>query len=310
MFDTPVLFLIFNRPDLTKRVFAVIRQVKPTKLFIAADGPRLDRIGEDDLCKETRELVLQMIDWDCEVKTLFRESNLGCKLAVSGAINWFFEHVEEGIVLEDDCLPDLTFFNFCSQLLSYHRNDERVMHIGGACFLPKPLESSYYYTKYTHIWGWATWRRSWAKYDSSMEIWNRIDKHSFLANTCETTRERKYWSDTFQMVAENEFDTWDHQWTFAVWLNEGIAIAPTINLISNIGFSDNATHTKNFDPVFANLKAYQLADMRHPKNVMINKSIDKYIFSNIYCKEPWFGKLLFVKTKNKINGVFRKVRGC
>jgi len=180
-FNTPILFLVFNRPNTTQRVFNVIRQVKPKQLFVAADGPRRDKGADEEKCEATREIVKQ-IDWDCEVKTLFREENLGCGKAVSSAITWFFENVEEGIILEDDCLPNLDFFGYCEELLDRYRDNREVMFIGGDNFQKgkKWGDASYYFSAYNHVWGWATWKRTWDIYDFKLDSINENDIDSIL----------------------------------------------------------------------------------------------------------------------------------
>ena len=166
LFETPVLFLIFNREDTTQKVFNVLRRQKPKYLYVAADGPRKNKEGEAEKCRRTRDIINQ-VDWDCELKTLFREENRGCKMAVSSAISWFFEQVEQGIILEDDCLPHPSFFPFCEELLIRYKDDDRIGHIGGNCFLPGLIEDglSYDFCSISHIWGWASWRRVWKNYD-------------------------------------------------------------------------------------------------------------------------------------------------
>ena len=232
----PVLFLIFNRPETTERVFNTIRRYKPAKLFIAADGPREDKPGEKKKCERTRKIV-EKIDWPCEVKRLYRDKNLGCKLAVSGAITWFFKNVEEGIVLEDDCLPDATFFNYCRVLLKKYHNDPKIMHIGGNNFQNGihrgEKNASYYFSKYPHIWGWATWKRSWKKYDADLRGWRKIKSNNIFGHM--KFIEKIFWSQNFDSVVMEVLDTWDYQWGFACKINNGLAIIPKVNLITNLG---------------------------------------------------------------------------
>jgi len=288
MYNTPVLLLVFNRPDLAERVLNKIKEVRPAKLFIAADGPRVEKTGEIELCTATRNIVLQNIDWPCEVKTLFRDKNFGCKVAVSDAISWFFEQVEEGIILEDDTLPDVSFFSFCSSMLEQYRTNTSVMHIGGDCFLPFPLPESYYFTNYTHIWGWATWRRAWNLYDIEMKDWKDQKQTNFLRKRLRHGRSEKYWKGIFDSVYFNEFDTWDYQWTYCCWINDGIAIAPAVNLITNIGFRSDATHTLSDQSALANIPAchMDIPTLKHPSRVEINKKADHYVRDNIYVGKP------------------------
>src|SRR6185503_8669515 len=181
-FDVPILLLVFNRPETTKRVFERIREIKPSKLFVAADGYRPEKEGEKEKCEEVRNLVMNSIDWPCEVKSLFRNSNLGCGPAVSEGITWFFEHVEEGIILEDDILPSRSFFGFAKELLKLYRNDESVWHIGGNSYNPYKMKADYYFSAYPHIWGWATWRRAWNNYRYELDD---IDHKKVFANVSE-----------------------------------------------------------------------------------------------------------------------------
>src|SRR5258708_7536122 len=209
----PVLFLIFNRPDLTEVVFAQIKKALPQQLFIAADGPRKDKLADVELCKRSREVVLSNINWPCEVKTLMRKENLGCKIAVSSAINWFFEHVEEGIILEDDTVPDITFFRFCSELLEKYKDDQNVMSISGSNLLGKWSKGSLsYFRGHGGIWGWATWRRAWRKYDITMDSWNSLLTKKLIQNEIGTKEWFEYYSGMFSKCHENNFDTWDVQW--------------------------------------------------------------------------------------------------
>ena len=258
--NTPILFLIFNRPDTTKKVFDVIREVKPKQLFIAADGPRIGKIGEKEKCEETRKIINQ-IDWDCEIKTLFRNENLGCGKAVSMAITWFFENVEEGIILEDDCLPDLSFFEYCEALLQKFRYNEKIYMISGDNFLPESLrlKESYYFSIFPHIWGWATWRRAWDKYSFKMEGFSDFVKDNKIEKILNKKEIQDYFLDRFSEVYKGNIDTWDYQWVYSIWKNNGLSVAPSINLISNIGFSSDGTHTLNENDPVSNLKTSSIS---------------------------------------------------
>jgi len=280
MFATPILFVVFNRPDLTEIVFERIREIKPTKLFIAADGPRENKPGENQKCDQTRAIVAK-IDWECEVKTLFQEKNLGCRIGVSTAINWFFEEVEEGIILEDDCLPNASFFNYCADLLRYYENDPEVMHIGGNNFRPRYQSSkSYYFSKYSNIWGWATWKRAWQKYSLHLEGLSDFLESETFENYCPLWFERVYWKQKFLYAQSGGVDTWDYQWLFAIWKNNGKAIAPTINMVRNLGFRPDATHTTEHQKVFA-LAAGKTTKISHPVNTSINTREDNYVLLHL-----------------------------
>lgn len=244
MFNTPILFLIFNRPKTEKRVFEQIRKIKPKYLYVAADGPRKGKEGESKKSLEARRIVDEGVDWSCEVKKLYRKENLGCKLAVSGAIDWFFDNVEEGIVLEDDCVPDVTFFRFCETMLKKYRSNPRIMHISGDNYQINEMKesNSYYFSRYPNIWGWATWRRAWEKYQINIKGWKKSSNKKIFKGF--SFIERKYWGNNFDFVACNMVDTWDYQWIYNVFNHDGLAIISGVNLIDNIGFGSDATHTK------------------------------------------------------------------
>ena len=225
-------------------------------------------------------MILDMIDWDCEVKTLFRENNLGCKVAVSSAIDWFFEQVEEGIILEDDCLPDQSFFGYCEELLEKYRDDERIMMISGDNFQDgiKRGDGSYYFSKSIHIWGWATWKRAWKKYDANIKTFPLFKKQNRISSIVDGKTNQLAWLANFEAVFEKRLDTWDYQWTYAIWANGGLGILPNINLISNIGFRIDATHTRSEDNKYANMKTDRSEKIIHPTFVIQDKVADDYFF--------------------------------
>ena len=272
---TPVLFMIFNRPDTTQKVFNAIRKVKPKQFFVAADGPREDKEGEKEKCEQARKITEQ-IDWDCEIKTLFREKNLGCKIAVSSAIDWFFENVEEGIILEDDCLPSQSFFWFCQELLEYYREDTRVMMISGDNFQfgKKRGEGSYYFSKYFHIWGWATWRRAWRHFDISMKSFKKFKIENQINNIFKINQQKKYWMKIFQITYNNKINTWDYQWVYTCFINNGLCIMPNVNLVSNIGYGINSTHTKDKNSILSKTEVKDIIEIMHPKFVLADQEAD------------------------------------
>ena len=276
MYDTPILFLIFNREDTTQRVFDSIRQQKPKHLFVAADGARKHKPGEAETCQRVRDIIKQ-VDWDCELKTLFRDENLGCKMAVSSAITWFFENVEQGIILEDDCLPDPSFFPYCEELLNRYKDDTRIGHITGNNFLSGTVEKafSYDFCTYPHIWGWATWRRAWKNYDVNFPFWNeQKDKRSdLLHNKRETIYFSSFISDTIHN--RNGINTWDIQWLFTLRTQNQLTIYPAVNLVTNIGLGDsNAVHTSKKSKKYTISASAISFPLRHPKCVVRNKKID------------------------------------
>lgn len=247
--NTPILFLIFNRSQCTRRVFEQIRKVRPAKLYVSADGPRTHVAGDIESCRLARQII-EEVDWKCTVKTYFRAENAGCKRAVKSGIDWFFEHEEAGIILEDDCLPDPSFFNFCEETLKKYADDERIMHISGhnpamnAC---RKMDSSYVYSKFSMIWGWATWRRAWKYYDGTF---TDLESHwrqsgNAIANLVSDKTACRYMLDKFQRTRDGQIDTWDYAWFYTIIARDGWCVNPVFNLIENIGFNRAATHTGN-----------------------------------------------------------------
>ena len=290
MFQTPILFLIFNRPDTTKLVFESIKRIKPAKLYIAADGARKHKVGEDLLCKETR-IIIDLIDWECEIKTLFRNENLGCKIAVSSAIDWFFENEEQGIILEDDCLPNESFYIYCETLLNYYASNERIMHISGNNFQDGNVRGngSYYFSNYNHIWGWATWKRAWKAYNVDLSFLTETETETLIEKQFDTKKERLFWNNIFKKVINKTIGTWDYQWTYAVWKNNGLSILPNKNMIANIGFNNNGTHTSGVDILgLSNMKTFSISKIIHPTEIEINKKADKYGLDHYFNPSKFF----------------------
>lgn len=278
---SPILFLIFNRPDVTKAVFEKIQMVKPTRLYIAADGPRSGYKNENDLCKETLS-VIKNIDWDCEVKTLFRETNLGCKEAISSAITWFFDQEEEGIILEDDCMPAISFFYYCDTLLEKYRYDARIRHIGG-CNLQlgrKWGEATFYFSHLTAVWGWASWRRVWKDYDKELKNYHEDEVRTELTKIFNDRFLIDSWEHIFREVKANKIDTWDYQYAFLNYFNNALTIHPNVNLISNIGFREDATHTTSPDHAFSNLQLEEITEITYPKYLLPERSADYAIYEH------------------------------
>lgn len=278
---SPILLLVFNRPDTTRRVFASIRSAKPSRLYIAADGPRLDKEGEVQRCQAVREIVSQ-VDWPCHVSTLFRETNLGCKLAVSNAISWFFEQEEEGIIIEDDILALPSFFRYCDELLAYYRDDPQVAMISGNNFVASyvAVKDSYTFSKYCHIWGWATWRRAWQYYDVAIPDWPFWKNHQGLGKLADhNIFFQRYWRSLLDQVYQGKIDTWDYQWNYTCWKMGLLSILPKTNLVVNIGFGKYATHTIGAIPkIIAQATPKDLSfPLQHPANQFRNKEMDKLI---------------------------------
>jgi hypothetical protein len=282
-YNTPILFLIFNRPDTTFSVFEEIKKAKPKFLYIAADGPRAHVDNEDARCKETLEII-QQIDWPCELKTLIRKQNLGCKRAVSSAISWFFEHVEEGVILEDDCLPHPSFFPYCEQLLEKYRDDSRVYTIGGNNFQNGVSRGSgsYYFSYYPHIWGWATWKRAWNKYDVSIGDFEPQIMREKLRTVFNSKAEIEYWIKVLSKTKAGNINTWDYQLGYCIWKNGGLSITPNNNIVTNLGLQNNSTHYFLNDSfkTFKNPEAIKFPLIHPPVEVM--KEADLFTYNNLF----------------------------
>lgn len=298
--STPIVFLIFCRPDLTSQVFEAIRHVKPKKLLVIADGPRNEL--EAILCKQARA-VTEAVDWDCEVLRNYADENLGCRKRVSSGLDWVFEQVEEAIILEDDCLPHSSFFRYCQELLDYYREDERIWCISGDNFQGEQWRGngSYYFSNYNHCWGWATWRRAWQKYDHDLSGWEIFRDSQYLNSILDNELEVTYWQDIFeQLYKTGKPNTWDYPWTFTCWQNSGLTILPNVNLVSNIGFRSDGTHLKN-ESKFAQLPVKDIQEIRHPLFVVRDKIADQYTFDN------HFGGLAMKKADSLLGRIKKKL---
>lgn len=276
--NTPVAFLIFNRPDTTERVFNEIARAKPPKLLVVADGPRAARSGEAEQCAKTRAII-DRVDWNCEVLTNYADTNMGCKARVASGIDWIFSQVEECIILEDDCLPEPTFFRFCEEMLVRYRDNPRVGMVSGGNlqFGRKRGRASYYFSRYTHIWGWASWRRAWRLYDRDIALWPAFRDEGWAHAFFRTQGERDYWSNSFQAVYDGKLDTWDCSWTFTAFVHGLLQVAPNVNLISNIGFGPQATHT-HVVGIHANMPTEPMQfPLSHPTFVLQDPDADRYI---------------------------------
>jgi len=287
---TPVALIIFNRPDCTAQVLEAIAQAKPEKLLVVADGPRQNRPDDVEKCAATRA-VIERVDWDCEVLTNYSDVNLGCRNRPVTGINWIFEQVEEAIIFEDDCLPHPSFFPFCAELLERYRHDQRVMMIGGINFLGewKSPFQSYYFSLLGGTWGWATWRRAWQLNDPEIKVWPQVLDARVLEQLFPNPRHFAYWRDIFQQ-AYNGFleDVWDYQWLFTCWINGGYRLFPEVNLVSNIGFREDATHTFGDHPL-ANMPTREITfPLKHPPFVTRSVEAD-YLIQERFCN-PGFAK--------------------
>lgn len=291
---SPVLFIIFNRPETTARVLAAIRQARPPRLYIAADGPRPDREGEEDHCREARNVAMA-VDWPCEVKTLFRARNLGCRHAVFSAITWFFKHEPEGIILEDDVVPHPDFFPFCDTLLEHYRDTPEVMQITGNNFQlgVRRGEASYYFSRFGHIWGWASWARAWNLCDLSMPGYREFMREEFLKRDKPLGRNEifgssglppaaaEHFTSVFRKIDRGVLDSWAYSWQYCLFRHNGLTATPNHALAENIGFSGGAHYAG--DSLFAHSKAGPLPQpLSHPPKVAADDEADTAAYNLVW----------------------------
>ncbi|GAB3993178.1 hemolytic protein HlpA [Spirosoma daeguense] len=304
-FSVPILFIIFNRLKETQAVFNAIRLLQPEHLFIAADGPRYHIVGEQVKCTIVREWVVDNVDWPCSIHTLFRDQNIGCGKGPSEAISWFFEHVEEGIILEDDCLPNSSFFAFCEELLTKYRNDERISAISGNNFQPvQPMHLSYdyYFSIFPSSWGWATWRRAWKGFDFTISSWPTINKKDVLVNLFVDKKYALWWKRQFDWMYKNQpQDMWDFQFHYHSIQKKQLAIIPKANLVSNIGHNSNGTHFQDPNSLISKLPTYNIEpQLRHPNEVLRNYEADVYI------QDLLFGQVEIVSNVKRVKRAIKK----
>lgn len=280
--ETPVLFCIFNRPQVTAEVFEAIRLQRPKRLLVVCDGPRPDRPGEAELVEESRAIIHQT-DWDCEIETCYSEENLGCRLRMASGLDWGFSRAERLVILEDDCLPHSTFFEYCERLLDRYADDSRIGMISGNNFQPEPLsEESYYFSRWTHIWGWASWRRAWQHFDLNISLWPEVREQGLLSGMVDSDEEEQYWQTIFDEVYAGNIDAWSYSWMFACWLHGMLSVLPQRNLVSNLGFGPDATHTISADSPLAMMETFPNRLTRHPNFVVRNRRADAASFRSLF----------------------------
>ncbi|AFZ08576.1 methyltransferase FkbM [Oscillatoria nigro-viridis PCC 7112] len=281
---TPVAFFGFNRPHTTERVFAAIREVKPPKLLLVVDGPRSDKPEEAEKCAEVRAII-EKVDWDCQVYKNYAEANMGCKHRVASGLDWVFNTVEEAIIVEDDCLPNPSFFHFCEEMLDLYRNEPRVMMISGTNYLEewKLDRQSYHFSYYGGIWGWASWQRAWQFYDINMQAWINPDVKAKIKAILADEAQYKIRARDLENTFQGKVDTWDFQWSFARLAQGGLSIVPCVNLVANLGFGLEATHTGTLNKEIAEMK--QL-DLKFPleinDNLMVDREYDRLMFEKLF----------------------------
>ena len=263
----PVILIIYNRPDLTQKILTAISQYRPDRLYIIADGPKNKE--DNELCTQTRSIV-EKIDWDCVIRKNYSKVNLGCGKRISSGISWAFESCDRAIILEDDCLPAPGFFDFCERLLDFYKFDERVGMISGNSFVDASnIEFSYYFSCFPHMWGWATWKRVWANFDLQIEKWPNVRDTKLIFDKTGSSYYAQRWMNIFDCVFTGQIDTWAYPFVLMFWLQNYLSIVPKENLVSNIGFNERATHTKNSQSVYSNSPLGRVElPLSHPQDIM------------------------------------------
>jgi hypothetical protein len=292
MNSAPIVYIVFNRPNHTTKTFAVLREQRPTQLFIIADGPRPGHPADAERCAEVRAIVEQ-IDWPCEVHRNYADSNMGLKRRVSSGLDWVFTQADRAIVLEDDCAAHPDFFRFCNELLEHYAEDSHVSVITGNNFQNgrQRGNASYYFSKFNHCWGWATWRRAWQHYQGDLSFWPEWRESDDWKQKTPDPVERRYWVKIFDQVHAGQINSWAYSWTASVWHRGGLTVTPNVNLVSNIGFGEESTHTASADSPLANIATVALGDVIHPLEVLQDKEADRLVFEYVFggrtMRFPW-----------------------
>ncbi|MFH7244817.1 MAG: glycosyltransferase family 2 protein [Spirulina sp.] len=299
---TPIVLIIFNRPNKVAKVIELLRCVQPRDLFVIADGPRLNVESDFKNCANARRII-DKIDWECEINKNYSDQNLGCSKRVSSGLNWVFENTSEAIILEDDCIPDASFFKFAQELLEWYRNDSRVFSISGqnVQFGRQKTDYDYYFSRYNHCWGWATWRRAWSHFDYDMALWNEVKRLNLLYDLLGNKRYAKSWERTFDYVLKGEgIDSWAFRWTFSCWIQNALHITPSLNLVTNVGHGENATHTSKKN-VFSEQPAQEIVfPIKHPPFVIRDSRADEFTQKTLFNYHP----TIIEKVCQKIQSLF------
>jgi hypothetical protein len=277
MSNVPVLILAYNRPHYSNKLVCALRNIKPRKIYISCDGPKQNQLDKTK-CEETQK-IFDKIDWNCLIKKKINKKNYGCKKAISNGINWFFKHEKEGIILEDDCIPTKYFFFFCKKMLIKYKDNKKIHCVGGVNFFNKKIKESYYFSKYNHCWGWATWRNSWKYNDVNLTFWPKFKYTKNWRNFHKTNIEKNYWTKIFDNTFKNKIDSWAYPWTISLWKISGLTVTPAFNLVKNIGVGSDSTHSL-FRQKDYFVKKINNKRIIHPKKIKINCLADEFVFKN------------------------------
>lgn len=313
----PVLLTVFNRPHETRQVLERLKIVRPEKIYVAADGPREGRSEDQSLCEDVRKLIAEEIDWSANVMTDYAQRNLGLRQRIASAITWTLENEDSVIVLEDDCVPDTSFFRYCTELLEKYEREPRVGVVTGDNFQPEGFNcgASYYFSRYPHCWGWATWRRAWGLNDQAMSDWPRVRSTDWLSSIFPEPLEALYWQQLFDDTYSGKIDTWDYQWTYACWRHNMLTVTPRTNLVRNVGIGEAATNTRDAEPEKHHRKCLAMEfPLLHPFWLERNKEADDYAQQTVFGRaknSSVYGRLrrLMVKAAKLAHRIFKISNG-
>ncbi|MEM0951073.1 MAG: nucleotide-diphospho-sugar transferase [Cyanobacteria bacterium P01_H01_bin.74] len=300
MTQSPVLVIIFNRAESALKVIDALRLVKPERVYINADGPRPHKAGEAELCTETRKAVVNAIDWPCDIKTRFLDENRGCGKATSSGISWFFETEEQGIIFDDDCVPHPDFFKFCDEILETYKDDTRVMHVSGNNFMrgQKVGDASFYWSNHALVWGWATWKRAWQHFDINYRDFETFIANNEISNLFDDFIIRQYRLYHWKKLHKQRLTkptSWAFAWSYAVYTNSGLCANPNVNLVTNVGFGENATHQRLSSDPDSNLPTQSIGQISHPTHMVPAKNADRFVLKNhnLYSLKGIFWKVFY-----------------
>ena len=308
MIKAPIIFCIFNRPRHVKKSLDAIRKHRPDKIYVVGDGPREFVDTDGDMVNQAREII-KTIDWPCEINTNYSDVNLGCRIRFETGMDWVFSHEDRAIIIEDDVVPNEDFFKFCDILLEKYKDQSNITSITGNNFQDGNIRgtSSYYFSKYSHIWGWATWSRAWKYYDPKLSFWPQWKLSKDWKNQALNSNERKYWEDIFNRINNNALESWDYSWNGSIWYRKGLTVTPNVNLATNVGMGPDGTHCI-YKEDQEGIPTQSLGGLSHPDQIIQNKAADKYAFK-FHFGGIQMGYWAFIKkVPKKIINRFRKFK--
>ena len=310
MFVTPILLITFNRPDHVRQVLTEIRKQQPAQLFVCQDGARDGNENDYVKCQEVRDVIAELVDWPCELHTLYQDQNLGCGPGPAAGITWFFEHVEMGIVMEDDCLPHPDFFGYCEEMLNHFKDDDSISMINSTLYYKTwKCDASYGFSHFMVTGAWAGWRRTWKGFDLDMHTWQPWQFRRQVKRLTKSTTEANWW---YWKLKEIQADTtkksyWDYQMQMLLFQKGALTIHPQKNLISNIGFDADGTHTLTNDGR-GNLEVHSILPLTHPIHRNVDCIMDVGSFGQTHIKSWYVDIIQFIYNyMNKSEGIIHSL---